>query len=63
MAGNIYGKPTQGGEDGMNMSISFKSDKRTLDRDIVNMCRLRYTFVLELMRVEIESLKERVSRI
>jgi len=51
------------GEDGMNMSISFKSDKRTLDRDIVNMCRLRYSFVLELMRVEIESLKERVSRI
>ena len=44
----------------MNMSISFKSDKRTIDRDIVNMCRLRYTFVLELMRVEIESLKARL---
>ena len=37
--------------------------QRTLDRDIVNMCRIRYTFILELMRVEIESLKERVSRI
>jgi len=53
----------EGEDDGMNMSISFKSDKRTLDRDIMNMCRLRYTFILELMRVEIESLKERVSRI
>ena len=54
---------TMEGEDGMNMSISFKSDKRTLDRDIVNMCRLRYSFILELIRVEIEFLKERVSRI
>ena len=62
MEGDVYGSPMEG-EDGMNMSISFKSDKRTIDRDIVNMCRLRYTFVLELMRVEIESLKERVSRI
>jgi len=44
----------------MNMSISFKSDKRTLDRDIMNMCRLREVFILELMRVEIEHLKERV---
>ena len=62
MAGDVHGISMEG-EDGMNMSISFKSDKRTLDRDIVNMCRLRYTFILELIRVEIESLKERVSRI
>ena len=47
----------------MNMSISFKSDMRTLDRDIVNMCRLRYTFILELMRVEIEFLRERLKAI
>ena len=51
------------GADGMNMSISFKSDKRTIDRDIVNMCRLRYTFILELMRVEIEFLRERLKAI
>lgn len=62
MGGDVYRIPMEG-EDGMNMSISFKSDKRTIDRDIVNMCRLRYTFILELIRVEIESLKERVSRI
>lgn len=62
MEGDVY-RVAMEGEDGMNMSISFKSDKRTIDRDIVNMCRLRYTFILELMRVEIESLKERVSRI
>ena len=63
MGGDVYRIPMEGEDDGMNMSISFKSDKRTLDRDIMNMCRLRYTFILELMRVEIESLKERVSRI
>jgi hypothetical protein len=47
----------------MNMSISFKSDKRTIDMDIVNMCRFRYTFILELMRVEIEFLRERLKAI
>lgn len=41
MAGDVY-RVAMEGEDGMNMSISFKSDKRTIDRDIVNMCRLRY---------------------
>lgn len=57
------------GADGMidhkllDHSISFKSDKRTIDRDIVNMCRLRYTFILELMRVEIEFLRERLKAI
>jgi hypothetical protein len=60
MGGDVHGISMEGEDDGMNMSISFKSDKRTLDRDIMNMCRLREVFILELMRVEIEHLKERV---
>ncbi len=50
----------EGGEDSMNHSISFASTKESLDRDIMRICRAREAFRLELLKVELELLREKV---
>lgn len=44
----------------MNHSISFASTKESLDRDILRICRAREAFRLELLKVELELLREKV---
>ena len=59
MAGNVY-RVAMEGEDGMNESISYKSNLCNLDADILKICTVRERFRLELLKVELELLRERV---
>lgn len=44
----------------MNESISYKSNLHNLDADIMKICTIRERFRLELLRVELELLREKV---
>ena len=41
-------------------SISYISDRRNIDADIMRICRAREAFRLELLKVELELLREKV---